>query len=132
MYCLLYILKNIIILAHRIFPVSYIGASTFTSDTRRAPSHRNKERDGSNKSNPDNKKIPNRTTQNIFKYIFALAGTVFQISELPTMDAFIPSINAFYISREEVFALKKVCWLFLHIAVYSQQKTFQKHEYIYY
>ena len=43
-----YILKNIIILARHIFPVLYIGASTFTSDTHRALFQRNKERDGSN------------------------------------------------------------------------------------
>ena len=52
----LYILKNIIILVCHIFPVLYMGASIFTSDTHRAPSHCNKERDGSNKSNPANKK----------------------------------------------------------------------------
>jgi len=51
-----YILKNIIILARRIFPVLYIGASTFTSDIHRAPFHRNKERDGSNESDPDDRK----------------------------------------------------------------------------
>ena len=51
-----YILKNIIILARHIFSVLYIGASTFTSDTHRAPFHRNKKRNGSNESNPDNKK----------------------------------------------------------------------------
>ena len=51
-----YIFKNIIILARHIFPVLYIGSSTCTSDTHRAPFHRNKERDGNNESNHDDKK----------------------------------------------------------------------------
>ena len=52
----LYTLKDIIILAHHIFPVLYIVACIFTSDTQRKTFHRNKNDDGSNERNPDDKK----------------------------------------------------------------------------
>ena len=52
----LHTIKSIIILARHIFSVLYIDASIFTSDTHREPFHRNKDHDGSNEINPEDKK----------------------------------------------------------------------------